>query len=124
MYIYSDFFNEHNLYFVISTGSCSETTLTGESLLHMSTPLRFEPGFLMVGSKRVVHWTSETWCEWSEIAGSPQGSPPAADSVGCEAGRRTCSEHETATEELCDQVDQVGLHIVGVKPSEAPTEGR
>jgi hypothetical protein len=27
--------------------------------------------------------------------------PPAADYVGCEAGRRTCSEHETGTEELC-----------------------
>ncbi len=54
--------------------------------------------------------------EWSEIAGSPQGSPPAADSVGCEAGRRTCSERETGTEELCDQVDQVGLNIVGAKP--------
>ncbi len=24
----------------------------------------------------------------SDIAGSPQGSPPTADSVGCEAGRR------------------------------------
>ncbi len=46
--------------------------------------------------------------------------PSAADSVGCEAGRRTCSERETGTEELCDQVDQVGLHIVGAKPSEAP----
>jgi hypothetical protein len=29
----------------------------------------------MTGSKRVVHWTCETWCEFSEIAGSPQGSP-------------------------------------------------
>ncbi len=29
----------------------------------------------------------------------------------------------TGTEELCDQVDQVGLQIVGTKPSEAPTEG-
>jgi hypothetical protein len=48
----------------------------------------------------------------NEIAGSPQGSPPAADSVGCEAGRRTYSERETGTKELCDQVNQVGLHIV------------
>ncbi len=23
----------------------------------------------MTGSKRVVHWTCETWCEFSEIAG-------------------------------------------------------
>ncbi len=26
----------------------------------------------MTGSKQVVHWTSETWWEWSEIAGSAQ----------------------------------------------------
>jgi hypothetical protein len=31
----------------------------------------------MTGSKQVVHWTSETWCKCSEIAGSPQGYPPA-----------------------------------------------
>ncbi len=48
------------------------------------------------------------------------GLPPAADSISYEAGRRTCSERETGTEELDDQVDQVGLHIVGAKPSEAP----
>jgi hypothetical protein len=35
----------------------------------------------MTGSKRVVHWTSETWYEYGEIAGSPQGYPPAADFV-------------------------------------------
>jgi hypothetical protein len=29
----------------------------------------------MTGSKQVAHWTSETWYECSEIAGSPQGSP-------------------------------------------------
>jgi hypothetical protein len=29
----------------------------------------------MTGSKQVVHWTSETWREYNEIAGSPQGSP-------------------------------------------------
>jgi hypothetical protein len=40
----------------------------------------------MMGSKQVVHWTNETWCECSEIAGSPQGSPVAADYVGCEGG--------------------------------------
>jgi hypothetical protein len=39
---------------------CSETTLTGESWFHMSTPLGIKPGSLMTGSKRVVHWTSET----------------------------------------------------------------
>jgi hypothetical protein len=33
------------------------------------------------------------------IAGSPQGSPPEADYVDCEAGRKGCSERETGTEE-------------------------
>ncbi len=37
-------------------------------------------------------WSSETWWEWSEIAGSPQGSPPAPDSISCEDRRGTCSE--------------------------------
>jgi hypothetical protein len=49
----------------------------------------------------VDHWTSGTVYECSEIAGSP-GFHPAADYVGCEAGRRTCSERETGTEELCE----------------------
>jgi hypothetical protein len=40
--------------------------------------------------------------ERSEIAGSLQGSTPAADNVKCEAERRTCSKHETGTEELCE----------------------
>ncbi len=51
----------------------------------------------MMGSKLVVHWTSETWWEWSEIAGSPQGFPPAVDSR-----RVTCSERETGTGKLCE----------------------
>jgi hypothetical protein len=57
------------------------------------------------------HWTSETWYECIEIAGSPQGSPPAANYVSSEAGRRTCSEHETGTEELCET--KWDYHIVG-----------
>jgi hypothetical protein len=28
--------------------------------------------------------------------------PPAADNVGCEAGRRTCRERETGTGKLCE----------------------
>jgi hypothetical protein len=56
----------------------------------------------MMGSKQVDHWTSGTVYECSEIAGSPQGSPPAADYVGCEAGRRIYTKHETGTEELCE----------------------
>ncbi len=51
---------------------CSETSLTGESRFQISTPREFELGFLVTWSKQVVHWTSETWWEWSEIAGSPQ----------------------------------------------------
>jgi hypothetical protein len=65
----------------------------------------------MTGSKQVDHWTSETVCECCEIKGSPQGSHPAADYVGCEAGRRTCSERETGTEELCEI--KRNYHIVG-----------
>ncbi len=55
--------------------ACSKTTLIGESWFHISTPWGFKPRSLVTGSKRVVHWTSETLWEWSEIAGSPQGSP-------------------------------------------------
>jgi hypothetical protein len=35
----------------------------------------------MTGSKGLTHWTSDTVCECSEIAGSPQGYPPPADYV-------------------------------------------
>jgi hypothetical protein len=98
---------------------CRETTQTGESRFHINPPRRFEPESLVAGSKQIVHWTSETWWELCEIAGSPQGSPPAADSVGCEARRETCSERETGTGKLCDQVD-LSLHTVSAEPSEAP----
>ncbi len=50
----------------------SEALLTGESRFHTSTRLGIEPRSLMTGSKLVVHWTSETWCDCSEITGSPQ----------------------------------------------------
>jgi hypothetical protein len=85
--------------------------LIGESQFHISTPLGIEPGSLMMGSKWVVHWTSKTWYECSEIAGSLQGSPPSSHYVGCEAGRRTCSKCETGTEELCKI--KWDYHIVG-----------
>jgi hypothetical protein len=65
----------------------------------------------MTGSKQVDHWTCGTVCECSEIAGSPQGFPPAADYVGCEGRSRTCSECETGTEELCEI--KWDYHIVG-----------
>jgi hypothetical protein len=55
---------------------CSETTLTGKSRYHISTPLGFEPGSLMTGSKWV------TLYECSEIAGSTQPSLcPTASSL-------------------------------------------
>jgi hypothetical protein len=90
---------------------CSKTTLTGESQFHVSTHLGIEPRSLVTGSKQLDHWTSGTVYECSEIAGSAQGSPPAADYVGCEAGRTTCSELETGTEELCEI--KWDYHIVG-----------
>jgi hypothetical protein len=60
---------------------CRETTLTGESWVSHKYPLGIEPGSLMTGSKRVDHWTSGTKCKCNEIAGSTEGSPPAADYV-------------------------------------------
>jgi hypothetical protein len=93
---------------------CSETTLTGESRVHRSTPLGIETGSLMMGSKQVDHWTSGTVYECSEIAGSGQGSPPAAYYVGCETRRRTYRERETRTEELCEI--KWDYHIVDTKP--------
>jgi hypothetical protein len=65
----------------------------------------------MTGSKSVDHWTSGTVYECTEIAGSPQGSPPAVDYVGCEAGKRTCSEYENGKEELCQ--NKWDYHIFG-----------
>jgi hypothetical protein len=56
----------------------------------------------MTGRIWVDHWTSGTVYECSDIAGSPQGSPPAADYVSCEAGRRTSSERKTGTKELSE----------------------
>jgi hypothetical protein len=54
----------------------------------------------MTGSKGLTHWASETVYECSGIAGSPQGFPPAADYLGCEAERRTWSEREIRTGKL------------------------
>ncbi len=54
---------------------CSETSLTGESRFHLNPPRGFEHRPLVTGSKGLVHWTSETWWEWSEIAGSPHIFP-------------------------------------------------
>jgi hypothetical protein len=79
---------------------CSETTLTGESRFHISTPLGIEPGSLLTRYKRVAHWTSETWYECSEIAGSPQGSsqqptmsvvkPEGGSTARVKLGQKSC----------------------------------
>jgi hypothetical protein len=79
--------------------------------LHISTPLGIEPGSLMTGSKQVDPWASGTVYECNEIAESPQGSPEQLTISGCEAGRRTCSELETGTGELCEI--KWDYHIVG-----------
>jgi hypothetical protein len=87
--------------------------LSGESWFHTNpgftlVPLwGYEAGSLMTGSKKVDHWTIGTMCQCIEIAGSAQGSPPAAN----EAGRRTCTERETGTKELCEI--KWDYHIVG-----------
>jgi hypothetical protein len=78
---------------------CSETTLTEESWFHIVPPLGLNPG---PSWWEANGWTTGTVCKCSEITGSPQGSPPAANYVGCEAGRRTCSERETGTGKLCE----------------------
>ncbi len=71
--------------------ACRETTLTGESRFHLSTPLGNEPGSLMTRSKQVDHWTNGTVYEYSGIAGSPQGSPlqPTMSVVKPERGSAT-----------------------------------
>jgi hypothetical protein len=40
----------------------------------------------MPGSKGLTHWTSETVCECSEIAGSPQGQQPTMSVVKPDGG--------------------------------------
>ncbi len=61
--------------------------------MYTSTPLGFEPGTLVVGSKRVStgpvrHGENEVRLQ--ALYRAPP--PPAADSVSYEAGRETCSE--------------------------------
>ncbi len=101
--------------------SCSETRLTGESRYHISTPRGFEPGSFVMGSKQVVHWTSETRWEWSEIAGSSQGFPPAADSVGCEAGRDPAASVKLGQESCARSSGIITLSAQG--PSDGSGQG-
>ncbi len=97
----------------------------------------------MIGSKWVVHWTSETWCEWCEIAGSPQGFPPSSrlsvvkleggPAANVKPGQKSCviKSIKSASTLLAWSLVKhplkgdgaAGLHIVGTEPSEAPTEG-
>ncbi len=51
---------------------CSVTTLTGESRFHISPPGDLNLWPLWREANRLVYWTSETWWESCEIAGSPQ----------------------------------------------------
>ncbi len=83
---------------------CSETTLTGESWFYINTPLGIEPGCLMTGSKRLDHWTPGTVCECSEIAGSPQGSPPAAKYVVVKPEGRPVASMKKDWRAMWDQV--------------------
>ncbi len=108
-------FRTATLSMLLRMWSCSETMVTGESQFNISTPQE-------IWTRVPCVRTSETWWEWSEIAGSPQGSPPAADSVGCEAGRETCRERETRTEKLCEI--KWDYHIVSTRPSDGSGRGR
>jgi hypothetical protein len=95
----------------------------------------------MTGCKRVVHWTSETWCECSEIAGSTQGFPqqptpliikpeggPAASVAGtgelCEIKSSYTLSARNLVKHPLKGDEATGLHIVGAEPSKAPTEGQ
>jgi hypothetical protein len=65
----------------------------------------------MMGSKWVDHWTSnmELCVNIVRLQAIHRAPPP---SVGCEAGRMTCSERETGTEELCEI--KWDYHIVSI----------
>ncbi len=90
---------------------CRETMLTGESRFHISTPWGLKPGPLWREANRWTTGPMELCMDAVKIAGSTQGSPPAADYVGCEAGRRTCRERQTRTGKLCEI--KWDYHIVG-----------
>jgi hypothetical protein len=121
---------------------CSEATLTGESRFHISAPLEIWTWFPHDGEQ-----TGNPLDQWDMVwmwrdCRLCTGLPPSNNSVGCEAGRRTCSDRETGTEELCEirsvytlsarnlakhplkGDEAAGLHIVSAETSEAPTEGR
>jgi hypothetical protein len=77
-------------------------------------PWGFEPGSLVTGSK----WVSTGPVRHSENEVRLQAlyrapPPPAADSVGYEAGRETCSERETRTGKLCEI--KWDYHIVSMR---------
>ncbi len=77
--------------------SCSETTQTGESRFHISTPQRIWIRVPCDGKQ-----TGSPLDQWDMVrmkwdSSLSTGFPAAADSIGCEAGRKTCSKHETGT---------------------------
>jgi hypothetical protein len=91
---------------------CSETTLTGESRYHIITPWGLNLG--------PSSWEAKGWptrpvrlCVNAvrlQALHRATPPPPAVDYVS-EAGRRTCSECDTGTEELCEI--KWYYHIVG-----------
>ncbi len=110
--IYSTLWVKCNVSLLCCSRACSETMQTGESRFHLSTPkeiwTRVPYDGKQMGSQ-LDQWdrVRMKWdCRLS--TGLP---PPAADPVGCEARRRTCSECETGTEKLCEI--KWDYHIVG-----------
>jgi hypothetical protein len=81
---------------------CSETSLTGESRFHISPPRGFEPVTLVAGSKQVSPLDQWDMVRIMWDCRLSTGLPPAADCIGCEARRETCSERETGTGKLCE----------------------
>ncbi len=92
---------------------CSETSLTGESRSHISTPLGIWTWVRCDGKQ-----TDSPLGQWDMVRMKwdcrlSTGLPPTAVSIGCEARRETCSERETGTGKLCEI--KWDYHIVGMR---------
>ncbi len=59
---------------------------------------------LVMGSKRVVHWTSETWWEWSQIAGSHRAPPQQPTSSVVKPEGRPAASVKRDRKAVWDQV--------------------
>ncbi len=64
--------------------ACSETTLTGVSRFHISTPVGIEPGSLMTGSKWVDHRTPPQ--QLTMLVVKPEGG----SSASMKPGQKSC----------------------------------